>query len=307
MIAGVAMATLALACAARAAPSEAESRRVWDDVAQAAKKGPIEVPLLDQAVLHVSAGEVFVPQPQADRLLDLLGNPGNDPEVSGLILPRDPRASWVMPVRFHKVGYIKDDDTRTWNTDEMLEGLKRGAETRNAARGKAGVPAQTVVGWAEVPSYDSAHQRLAWAVTSRAAGAKPDDAPLVHYNTYALGRDGYFSMDLVMTLPELPALRQAAQRQLAALEFNPGKRYADFDAHADRPSTLGLAALVVDVAARKAARSPPAWLAPTVVALLALLAGFLAWRLRHRPAHRVAASASVGTITKSPSKSPPGA
>lgn len=302
-----AMATLALACAARTAPSEAESRRVWDDVAQAAKKGPIDVPLFDEAVLHVPAGEVFVPQPQADRLLDLLGDPGSHSEVSGLILPRDPRASWVLPVRFHKVGYVKDDDARTWDTDGLLQGLKQGTEERNAAREKAALPALTVVGWSEAPSYDSAHQRLAWAVTTRAISAEPDDAARVDYNLIALGRDGYFRMDMTMALAELPALKPVVQQQLAVLEFNPGKRYADFDARTDRPSALGLAALVVDVAAQNAARRSPAWLAAPVAALLALLAGVLAWRSRRRSAQRAAAPASVATIAKSPSKSPPGA
>ena len=80
---------LGLAGAANAAPSEAEQRAVWDDVAQAAKKGPVDVPLVDEAVLHVPAGEVFVPQPQADKLLNLFGNPGSNPEMPGLILPRE--------------------------------------------------------------------------------------------------------------------------------------------------------------------------------------------------------------------------
>jgi uncharacterized membrane-anchored protein len=309
MVAVVAMATLALACAARTAPSESESRRVWDDVAQAAKKGPIDVPLLDEAVLHVPAGEVFVPQPQADRLLDLLGDPGSHSEVSGLILPRDPRASWVLPVRFHKVGYVRDDDVRTWDADGLLQGLKQSIEEQNAVREKAAMPALTVVGWSEAPIYDSAHQRLAWAVTTRAISAKPDDAARVEYNLIALGRDGYFRMDLTMALAELPALKPVVQQQLAALEFNPGKRYADFDARTDRPSALGLAALVVDVAAQNAARRSPAWLAAPVAALLALLVGVLAWRSRRRSARRATApaSASVATIAKSPSKSPPGA
>ncbi|HEX4511708.1 MAG TPA: hypothetical protein VH328_16580, partial [Burkholderiaceae bacterium] len=78
--AGAAMVLLAVARLAHAAPSEAESHKVWDDVAQAARKGPVDVPLSDEAVLHVPAGEVFVPQPQADRLLNLFGNPGSNPE-----------------------------------------------------------------------------------------------------------------------------------------------------------------------------------------------------------------------------------
>ena len=122
------VAATGLACAfgaAGAAPTQAEQTRLWDDVGRVAVKGPADVPLLAQAVLHVPAGEIFVPQPQADRLLELFGNPGSHLDMPGLILPRDPRATWFMPVRFQASGFIKDDDARTWNADEMLSVLAK--------------------------------------------------------------------------------------------------------------------------------------------------------------------------------------
>jgi len=242
---------LGLAGAAHAVPGEDEQRKVWDDVAQAAKKGPVDVPLAGEAVLHLPAGEVFVPQPQADRLLNMFGNPGSNPEMPGLILPRDPKASWFMPVRFHKVGYIKDDDAKTWNADEMLQSFKDGTAEQNKEREKAGEPGMEIVGWSEPPRYDAARQRLVWAMTSRDIGAKPDDPLNVNYNTYALGRDGYFSMNMVTTLADLPALKPVAEQQLAALDYDAGKHYADFDTKTDHVAEYGLAALVVGVAAHK--------------------------------------------------------
>ena len=249
--ASVAMVLLAAARIAHAAPSDAESRKVWDDVAQAAKKGPVDVALDDEAVLHVPAGEVFVPQPQADRLLNLFGNPGSNPEVRGVLLPRDPKVNWFMPVRFHKAGYIKDDDARTWDADEMLKSFKDGTEEQNKEREKLGEPGMDIVGWLQAPRYDSDNRRLVWALTSRELGARPD-APLdVNYNTYALGRDGYFSMNMVTSLKDLDVLKPVAEQQLAALEYNAGKRYADFDSKTDHVAEYGLAALVVGVAAHK--------------------------------------------------------
>lgn len=140
---------LAIAGAVLAAPSEEQQRKVWDDVGQAAKKGPVDVPLLDEAVLHVPAGQVFVPQPQADRLLKLFGNPGGHPEMPGLLLPRAPDATWHVPVRFHKSGYIKDDDAKTWGADAMLMRLRDNAEEQNRGRLKSGLRGVESVGWLE--------------------------------------------------------------------------------------------------------------------------------------------------------------
>ena len=251
--ASVAAMLLGLASAAIAAPpTQEEVRKVWDDVAQAAKKGPVDVPLLDEAVLHVPAGEIFIPQPQADRLLNMMGNPGSNPEMPGMLYPTDPKANWFMPVSFHKVGYIKDDDAKSWDVDEMLKNLKDGTEEQNKEREKAGMPSMEIVGWSEAPRYDGAKQRLVWALTSREVGARPD-APLdVNYNTYALGRDGYFSMNMVTSASELQALKPVAEQQLAALDYNAGKHYADFDAKSgDHVAEYGIAALVVGVAAHK--------------------------------------------------------
>jgi uncharacterized membrane-anchored protein len=236
---------------AHAAPTEAERRQVWDDVGKAALKGPVDVPLAGQAVLHVPEGEVFVPQPQADRMLNMMGNPGNDPAMQGVLLPRDRDADWFMPVRFEKSGYVKDDDAKHWDADEMLDSFRKGTAEANEERRKQGEPELEIVGWAEKPRYDAATQRLVWAMASRDVGAKPGDPQGVNYNTYALGRDGYFSLNMVTGLSELPALKPVAAQQLAALSYNPGKRYADFDDKTDHVAEYGLAALVVGVAAHK--------------------------------------------------------
>ena len=86
---------------------------------------------------------------------------------------------------------------------------------------------------------------------SRELGARQDEPLTVNYNTYALGRDGYFSLNMVTSLDALPQLKPVAEQQLAALEYNAGKRYSDFNASTDHVAEYGLAALVVGVAAHK--------------------------------------------------------
>lgn len=305
-------AAMGLACAfgAAAAPlTKAEQTRLWDDVARVAVKGPADVALLDEAVLHVPAGEIFVPQPQADRLLELFGNPGSHPDMPGLILPRDPKATWFMPVRFQASGFIKDDDARTWNADEMLGSLQVGTEEQNRERRKAGVPEMEAVGWTDSPHYDPATHRLAWALSSRVAGARDDAPRMVNYNTYALGRDGYFTLNLVTTLADLPALKPVAEAQLAALEYNAGKRYEDFDARTDRVAAQGLTALVVGLVRPQSGLLPNARAlsAPMLQALLLVAAvlaaagvALLVRRRRRAPAAAPAAAPFVNTVAQLP-------
>jgi uncharacterized membrane-anchored protein len=79
-----------------------------------------------------------------------------------------------------------------------------------------------------------------------------DDAPKnVNYNTYALGRDGYFSLNLLSSSDQISTEKAIAHELLADLSYNTGKRYEDFSASTDRIAEYGLLALVGGVAVKK--------------------------------------------------------
>jgi uncharacterized membrane-anchored protein len=231
------------------AQDEAAVRKAFEDAGGVARHGPQDVELIDQAVLRLPAGHVFVPQPRAGALLNAMGNPGKDERLQGLVFSEGP-GEWFVTVRHEPSGYIKDDDAKDWNAAELLKSFREGTEAANAQRAKKGVPALEIVGWAEKPAYDSGSHRLVWAMSSRHKGAPADEPQGVNYNTYALGREGYFSLNLVTGLNELPAHKDSARTLLAALEYKPGKGYADYDASTDRVAEYGLAALVVGVGAK---------------------------------------------------------
>ena len=106
-----------------------------------------------------------------------------------------------------------------------------------------------VVGWVEKPQYDAGNQRLVWSLETRSRGVKDDSG--VNYNTLVLGREGYMSMNMVTDRAAIEALKPTAHQMLAALAFDGGKRYADFDSKTDKIAEYGLAALVAGVAAKK--------------------------------------------------------
>lgn len=240
-----------LAAHAQAPAAGADPRKqAFEEARQASTSGPADVPLAGKALLKLPADHAFVPQPQAGKLLNAMGNPGKDPRLQGLIFPQG-GGGWFMTVRYEDSGHIKDDDAKDWNADDLLKSYREGTEAGNEERLKMGVPAIEIVGWAEKPAYDAASHRLVWAMSSRDKGAPATEEQGVNYNTYVLGREGYFMLNLVTDLKDLPAHKPAAHTMLGALNFNEGQRYTDFNGSTDRVAEYGLAALVVGAAAKK--------------------------------------------------------
>ncbi|HEY1226019.1 MAG TPA: DUF2167 domain-containing protein [Ramlibacter sp.] len=234
---------------AQNATAEQEQKQAFDAARKVQVTGPANVALRDQATLKLPAGFVFIPQPEAEYVMRSMGNRGGD-SLTGLVFPMS-EANWFAVVRYIQEGHIKDDDAKDWNADELLASLREGTEASNEERTKRGYPAMEVAGWAEAPKYDAATHRLVWSASTRDKGAKANDGMGVNYNTYALGREGYISLNLVTALADLPQDKQAALQLLGALEFNQGRRYADFNGSTDKVAAYGLAALVAGAAAKK--------------------------------------------------------
>ena len=249
----VALLSFATAVSAFAADDEPAGKKndLSERIRHAAVDGPKDVPLAGQAQLHLPADKVFLPQPEAGEMMRAMGNPGDYTDLQGLILPKAQGAQWFVVVNFEKAGFVKDDDAKEWKADELLSSYREGTEEANKARSKAGDTPIEIVGWAEMPKYDPASHRLVWAMSLRDKGAPADAPQSVNYNTYALGRDGYFTLNLVTDLKELPAHKEEAKALLGALDFDAGKRYADFNSSTDHVAEYGLAALVLGVGAKK--------------------------------------------------------
>jgi len=229
---------------------EAATKAAWAAAIKAATSGPADIPLGDQATLHLPDGMAFVPKAEAVGLMKAWGN-GEDPRSYGMVVPKDEDQYWVLTIDHTADGYIKDDDAKNWNADELLQSLKDGTEEQNKERVAMGYPALDVVGWVEPPAYDAATHRLVWSMKAVDRGAKPDDVASVNYNTYALGRDGYFELDLLSTDKSIEAEKPYARKLLAALDYKAGKRYEDFNSTTDTIAEYGLAALIGGVVAKK--------------------------------------------------------
>lgn len=242
----VALAVLVFASAARAQIEIDQLRGKFK-----LQDGPHEAKLLDQASIKVPVGYAIL---GADEARDLLRAMGNSPSSStiGLITPASGKLEWFAVLTYNGAGYIKDDDARDWNADELIKNIREGTEESNRRRKEMGVTEVEIIGWAEKPRYDQQTRKVVWALASRDKGTNQGPAEQgVNFNTLTLGREGYVSMNLVTDLAALPNDKRHAEALLAGLAFNEGKRYADFNASTDKVAAYGLTALVAGGAAAK--------------------------------------------------------
>lgn len=244
------------AASARAEPATPEQARneleaAFQQAGAALQKGPANIPIAGQAVLQLPTSYNFVPAEAARALLEAMGNPGNE-NVQGMIFPSgEAEAQWFIVATFNPAGYIRDDDAKDWKADDILAEIRKGTEAANSERRSRGLPEMDVAGWVEEPRYEADTHRLVWSLSSRLKGQAPGEAEGINYNTLMLGREGYISLNLVTDLSAIGKLKPVAHNMLASLEFDAGKRYADFQAETDKVAEYGLAALVAGVAAKK--------------------------------------------------------
>jgi len=247
--AALALAASAVRAQGASVPTDATRDEVRRDVERVKVVGPAEVMLKDQARLALPAARMWVPHPVAGKILEAMGNrPG--PRLLGLVYPLAETDDWIVVAEYEPAGYVKDDDARDWNADDLLKSLKDGTAAANKERKSRGFPEIVVTGWAEKPAYDAATHRLVWAARASHVGEQGGPT-IVNYNTYALGREGFVSLNLLTDSAHLDADKVHARELLGRLEFVNGKRYADFDSKTDHVAEYGLAALVAGVAAKK--------------------------------------------------------
>lgn len=225
---------------------EAAADQAAENAFIAGKKGPATIELMDQATLALPEGYVFVPTKEAAALMAATGN-SNDDDLYGLVLSANKTNHYMIVVDYHKTGYVADTEAQSWKADSMLSDLQKGTEEENTARRDKGFPTLSISGWLQTPTYDAKAHKLIWAIN----GVDSESYKFVNYNTYALGRDGYFELDLLSSSDTIEANKKDAEKILSSVNYNQGKRYEDYVKGTDKLAEYGIAALVTGIAAKK--------------------------------------------------------
>lgn len=231
--------------------AEAEIQQAASAAEAATKLGPADIPFAGQATFHLPQGLGFIPTAESKALMTSMGNHVDDGFIGIIVPTTEENSGWIIVASYNNAGYVKDDDAKDWKADELLGNIRTGTEEQNKTRAERGIPELEILGWVEKPNYDPAVHRLVWSIASRDKGQTEADEQSVNYNTLALGREGYISMNMVADRNKIEELKPVAQAALAALQFDQGKRYTDFNASTDKVAAYGLAAIVAGAAAKK--------------------------------------------------------
>lgn len=210
------------------------------------QEGPSIGSLGDIADVRVPAGYVFADGNDTRLLMEEMHNPTSGTEL-GFVAPST--LEWFLVFEFDKVGYVKDDEKNSLDTDAMLKGIQKGNEAANRERTKRGWSVLKITGWEQPPRYNLSTHNLEWAIRGESEGS-----PIINWNTRLLGRSGVMKVTLV-TAPEI--LNQTLpyyQSLIGGFNYKAGNRYAEFR-QGDKMAKYGLSALVVGGAAAVAAKT----------------------------------------------------
>jgi uncharacterized membrane-anchored protein len=221
-------------------------------LAKNATLGPATIALRDQAVLTLPSGFAFLPEESGKAFMKRLGN-DTDSGFIGILLPQklDNGNSWFSVVDYAAAGYIKDDDAKNWNADDLLKSVRDNTEAENSERRLAHTPELEILGWVEKPHYDAATRHLIWSISARTKGDTNTADNIINYRTLALGRQGYIQLNMVTALSKIEAEKPTAAVLLSNVKFNSGRRYNDFNISTDKVAEYGLAALIGGIVVHK--------------------------------------------------------
>lgn len=209
-------------------------------------EGPSTGTLGGVAQVNFPGGYIFAGPADTIRIMEAFQNPTSGAEL-GFISPDN--GEWFAVYEYDDSGYVKDDEKDSLDSDAILSSLKEANASGNEERKKRGWPPFHIVGWEQVPHYDSATHNLEWAVRGDSEGK-----PVVNYNTRLLGRGGVMTVTLVCAPEALAAALPQFKESLKGFSYTPGNKYAEFR-QGDKMAKYGLSALIAGGVAVAAVKS----------------------------------------------------
>ncbi len=180
-------------------------------------------------------------------------NPPNDGNLGLLMLknedPLNSTFSYAVTFSYSDEGYIKDDDAKEINYDDLLKEMKSDMNEANEYRKKEGYGSLELIGWASKPFYDEKNKKLHWAKEIKFDGTEVNT---LNYNIRILGRKGVLVLNIISDIDKLEIVKKDIDLILASTDFNDGNKYADFNPSLDKVAAYGIGGLIAGKVLAKA-------------------------------------------------------
>lgn len=197
------------------------------------------------ATVTIPKGFKYLDSVQALKVLtEIWGNPKTANMTLGFIMPEENgilSGGYVFNIQYDAIGYVKDDDAKDVDYDEMLTKLQTETNEENPEREKAGFPPITIIGWAAKPYYDGTKHILHWAKEMKFG---KDSVNTLNYNVRVLGRKGVLVLNAIATMNELAAVKTGVPQVLTMVEFTDGNKYTNFNSSIDNVAAWTIGGLV---------------------------------------------------------------
>lgn len=208
--------------------------------------GPATVDLGDAAEIELGDDYVFLDGEDTRELMEYVGQA--DPLAVGVVAPKAESQDWSIIFSYDPIGYVKEDEKESLDSQAILQSIKEATEEGNKIRIERGFPALNVIGWYEEPHYDADSHNLVWVLLAEEADTQ---IQIVNYNIRLLGRHGVMQVILVSDPATLATTRAYLDDIIAHFSWKQGKSYAEWVA-GDKVAEIGLTALIVGGAAAAA-------------------------------------------------------
>jgi uncharacterized membrane-anchored protein len=205
-----------------------------------------KVSLTQQNVLlDIPSGFKFLNAEQTKLVFNKVYVNPYDPTILGSIWPEKSKIydddSYVFTIKYHDDGYIKDDDAKEIDYNDLLKTMKESQIETNKERVASGYEQVQIIGWAKSPFYDEKTKILHWA---KEAKFGDNTSNVLNYEVRILGRKGYLSMTAVANMKELPLVNADIDKVLGMASFTEGNRYSDFNSSSDRIAEYTIGGLI---------------------------------------------------------------
>ena len=200
------------------------------------------------ATINVPKGFKYLNGTESERVLtELWGNPpsGDDYKSLGMLFEESSSimsdSAIAINITYSKEGYIKDDDAKELDYDELLETMQNDIQEGNEYRTELGYEPLELVRWASQPYYDELNKKLHWAKELKFGEANINT---LNYNIRILGRKGFLELNAISSIDVLARVKENVDPILASVNFNEGHKYADFNPDIDKVAAYGIGGLI---------------------------------------------------------------